>query len=220
MKRVARVLVLVTALACGGCASIPAEAPELSAQLGGRISALEVAHVRAIEKFFAERRSRVDEFIQESWVTTFAREFFEDKEIDDTWKQVVASKDPNDRLQFIVIIGPKLQKKINEKRLELMKPLEELEREVKSKLKVEYDQARSINNALTAFLQSAAKVEANRNRYLEMLGITDKQVDKFIDETDEAVSQLVSKAKDASNAVDKGKAYLDKIKAITQKVKS
>lgn len=220
MKRVARVLVLATALACGGCASIPAEAPELSAQLGGRISALEVAHVRAIEKFFAERRSRVDEFIQESWVPTFAREFFEDKKIDDTWKQVVASKDPNDRLQFVVIVGPKLQKKVNEKRLELMKPLEELEREVKSKLKVEYDQARSINNVLTAFLQSAAKVEANRNRYLEMLGITNKQVDKFIDETDEAVSQLVSKATDAGNAVDKGKAYLDKVKAITQKVKS
>ena len=220
MKRIARILVLAIAVVCAGCATIPAEAPELSAQLGGRISALEVAHVRAVEKFFAERRSRVDEFIQETWVPTFAKEFFEDKDIDDMWKQVVASKDPNDRLQFIVIIGPRLQKKINEKRLELMKPLEELEREVKSKLKIEYDQARSINNALTAFLQSASKVEDNRKRYLEMVGIADMQVDKFIDETDEAVSQLVSKAKSASSAVDKGKDYLNKIKAITQKVKS
>ena len=220
MRRVTRALVLATALAVGGCAHIPPEAPELSAQLGGRISALEVAHVRAIEKFFAERRLRVDEFIQQIWVPTFAGDFFEEKEINDVWKQVVASKDPNDRLQFLVIVGPRLQKKINEKRVELMKPLEDLEREVKSKLKIEYDQARGINNTLTAFLQSASKVEANRKRYLEMLGITDKQVDKFIDETDEAVTQLVTKTKDVSDKVDKGKAYIDKIKAITAKVKS
>lgn len=220
MNRTARVLVLAVAVVCAGCATIPAEAPELSAQLGSRISALEVAHVRVVEKFFAERRSRVDEFIQETWVPTFAKEFFEDKNIDDMWKQVVASKNPNDRLQFIVIIGPRLQKKINEKRLELIKPLEELEREVKSKLKIEYDQARSINNTLTAFLHSASKVEENRKRYLEMVGIAEKQVDKFIDETDEAVNQLVSKAKSTNSAVDKSKDYLNKVKAITQKVKS
>lgn len=53
-----------------------------------------------------------------------------------------------------------------------------------------------------------------------MLGITNKQVDKFIDETDEAVTQLVTKTKDVSDKVDKGKAYIDKIKAITAKVKS
>ena len=220
IRRVTRALVLATALAVGGCASIPPEAPELSVQLGGRISALEVAHVRAIEKFFAERRLRVDEFIQQTWVPTFAGEFFEEKEIDDVWKQIVTSKDPNDRLKFLVIVGPSLQKKINEKRVEFMKPLEELEREVKSNLKIECDQARGINNTLTAFLQSASKVEANRRRYLDMLGITNKQVDKFIDETDEAVTQLVTKTKDVSDKVDKGKAYIDKIKAITAKVKS
>lgn len=118
IRRVTRALVLATALAVGGCASIPPEAPELSVQLGGRISALEVAHVRAIEKFFAERRLRVDEFIQQTWVPTFAGEFFEEKEIDDVWKQIVTSKDPNDRLKFLVIVGPSLQKKINEKRVE------------------------------------------------------------------------------------------------------
>lgn len=220
IRKLSRTLLFVCSLAIAGCASIPPEAPELSAQLGGRIGALEVAHVRAVEKFFAERRLRVDEFIQQTWVPTFAGEFFQEKEIDEVWKQVVASRDPNDRLQFLVVVGPRLQKKINEKRLELVKPLEDLEREVKSKLKTEYDQAKAINNTLTAFLQSASKVEENRKRYLEMLGISDKQVDKFIDETDDAVTQLVSKTKDVSDKVDRGKAYIEKLKAITAKVKS
>lgn len=203
-----------------GCASIPPEAPELSGQLGTRISAIEAAHTRLLEQFFAEKRRRVDDFVQEVWVPTFAAEFFGDAKVDEVWREVVASKDPKDRLKFITLVGPRLQEKINKKRLELVKPLEDLEREVKSKLKIDYDQARSINNTLTSFLQSASKIEENRKRYLELIGISEKQVDKYIDQTDEAVSELVGKAKDVQNKVKDAEVFIDKIKKITSNIKS
>ena len=211
---------MLSSVAMVGCASIPPEAPELSGQLGTRITAIESSHNRLLEQFFAEKRRQVDEFVQEVWVPTFAAEFFGDPQVDTVWKQVVASNDPKDRLRFVVMVGPKLQSKINEKRVELIKPLEVLERTVKAKLKVDYDQARAINNTLTSFLQSASKVEANRKRYLEMLGITDKQVDTFIDDTDEAVSDLVDKAKGTQDKVNSGKAFIEKVKSIAAKVKS
>lgn len=220
MLHLPRVFIAFFALVLASCATIPPEAPELSGQLGIRISAIESAHTRLVEQFFAEKRRRVDDFVQEVWVPTFAAEFFGDPKVDDIWKEVVASKDPNDRLKFIVLVGPRLQTKINLKRLELIKPLEDLERQVKLKLKSDYDQARSINNTLTAFLQSASKVEENRKRYLDLVGVNQNQVDKFINKTDDAVSELLGKATDVQNRVKNAEDFVDKIKKITDQIES
>lgn len=220
MRRLIGYLAVAAALAWGGCASIPPEAPELSAELGARISALEAAHVRLLEEFFLEKKRRVDEFIQNVWVPIFAREFFSDPRIDDIWKEVVQSQDPEDRLQFIVMVGPKLQKKINQKRIEFIQPLDELEAAIKNRLKIEYDQTRAINNTLTAFLHSASKVEENRKRYLDMIGITDAAVDRFVNETDQAVTELVDAARSIENRVKDAEKYREKIYHILAKLKS
>ncbi len=214
IRRLAKIWLLATVAALPGCASIPAEAPELSAQLGARISAIEAAHNRLLGQFFAEKRKAIDEFVQDVWVPAFAAEFFGDPQIDAVWAQVVASTDPQDRLKFIVMVGPRLQERINRKRLELIRPMEDLERDVKARLKLEYDQARAINNTLTSFLQSASDVDANRKRYLEMLGVSDEQIGRFIDDTDAAVSDLVDKTKSAQDRLNDGEAFVRKIKAI------
>lgn len=213
------VLAVATVLSLGGCASIPPEAPELSAQLGSRISSLEAAHVRLLHEFFAEKRRRVDDFIQETWVPVFAGEFFGDPRVNAVWQQVVQSQDPKDRLKFIVMVGPKLQEKINRKRLELVQPLDELEATITTKLKAEYDQTRAINNTLTSFLQSASKVEENRKRYLDMIGVTDREVDKFVAETDQAVSELVVAARTIEDRTKDAEKYRVKINEILAKLR-
>lgn len=38
-------------------------------------------------------------------------------------------------------------------------------------------------------------MEENRKRYLDIIGITDKVVDRFVDETDQAVTELVDAAR-------------------------
>ncbi|SEF71573.1 hypothetical protein [Nitrosomonas ureae] len=202
-----------------GCASIPSEAPELSAQLGARISSLEAAHVRLLQEFFRDKRLRVDDFVQEVWVPIFAQEFFSDPKVDATWKQVVRSQDAKDRLTFITLTGPKLQVKINQKRVELIQPLDELEAVIRSKLKSEYDQARAINNSLTAFLQSASKVEENRKRYLDMIGAASTDIDKFVNQTDQAVSELVVASRSIEDRVQDAEKYREKIKMILDKLR-
>jgi hypothetical protein len=215
VRKIILPVVLVMTLG-SGCASIPAEAPELSAQLGARISSLEASHVRLLQDFFMEKRRRIDDFLQEIWVPAFAQEFFADATIDAVWKQVVQSQDPKDRLKFITLVGPKLQEKINRKRIELIQPLDEVEATIKNKLKSEYEQTRAINNTLTAFLQSASKVEENRKRYLEMIGITDKEVDKFVNETDHAVSELVDAARNIQDRAKDAEKYREKLKSILE----
>lgn len=216
-------LIFIVTISCfitlSGCATIPSEAPELSAQLGSRISSLEASHVRLLEAFFVEKRKKVDEFIQDEWVPVFAQEFFGDPRVDEVWKQVVKSQDDNDRLKFIIFVGPKLQEKINQKRVELIQPLDELESVIKNKLKLEYDQTLAINNTLTSFLQSASKVEENRKRYLDMIGIKDKEVDKFVSETGEAVSELVVAARSIEDRTKDAESYRKKINDLLQKLR-
>lgn len=175
--------------------------------------------MRLLHEFFAEKRRRVDDFIQETWVPVFAGEFFGDPRVNAVWQQVVQSQDPKDRLKFIVMVGPKLQEKINRKRLELIQPLDELEATIMTKLKAEYDQTRAINNTLTSFLQSASKVEENRKRYLDMIGVTDREVDKFVAETDQAVSELVVAARTIEDRTKDAEKYRVKINEILAKLR-
>ncbi|WP_295626863.1 hypothetical protein [uncultured Nitrosomonas sp.] len=127
------------------------------------------------------------------------------------WKQVVQSQNVKDRLNFITLAGPKLQVKINQKRVELIQPLDELE--------AEYDQARVINNSLTAFLQSTSKIEENRKRYLDMIGMTNTDIDKFVNQTDQAVSELVVAARSVEDRVQDTERYREKIKSILDKLR-
>jgi hypothetical protein len=219
MRRTILPIILATAFVLAGCASIPPEAPELSAQLGARISSLEAAHVRLLQEFFIDKRRRVDDFVQEVWIPVFAQEFFGEPRMDAVWQKVVQSQDPKDRLQFIILVGPKLQEKINRKRIELIQPLDELEVTIKNKLQSQYDQTRAINNTLTAFLYSASKVEENRKRYLDMIGITDKEVDKFVSETDLAVSELVDAGRSIEDRAKDAEKYREKIKNILEKLR-
>jgi uncharacterized protein YgfB (UPF0149 family) len=135
------------------------------------------------------------------------------------WQQVAKSQDPNDRVKFITIVGPKLQEKINLKRTELIKPLDELELTIKNKLKSEYDQTRAINNTLTAFLQSASEVEENRKRYLDMIGITDSEIDNFVNDTDQAVSKLVDAARNIGDKAKDAEKYRERIDSILEKLR-
>jgi hypothetical protein len=201
-----------------GCASIPPEAPELSAELGKRISAIEDSNLMLLHRFFDQKREAVDKFVEDEWVPLFAEEFFSDRTISDAWDTVVREDNKKQRLTFIVKIGPKLQKKINEKRLELIQPLDDLERGIEKKIRDEYTQARSVNNSITSFLLSASKVAENRNRYLEVAGVKDSQIGKLIEQTDDTVADLLSKTKGANEKIDGASKYLEKIRSIRNSI--
>jgi hypothetical protein len=98
----------------------PPEAPELSAQIGARLDALEAAHRRLAADFFNGHRRRVDAFINETWMPVFTRNLFDEPRVKANWEEVVASKDPNDWLGFIKAAAPKLQSEIQAKRLALV----------------------------------------------------------------------------------------------------
>ncbi len=201
-------------LILSGCASIPPEAPDLSIQLGKRISALQDSNIVLLHRFFDLKRAEVDRFIQDEWVPAFAEEVFSDPAVKDAWQIIVTENNPVENLKFLIKTGPKLQAKINKKRVELIRPLDEIEKRIEENLRNEYGQAAAINNVLTSFLLSASKVEQNRNRYLEMLGVTDKAIGNAIDQIDTIVNALAAYSDKAGKAENATQEYLKKLKEL------
>lgn len=216
--KILKVNILVVVLALMGCVSVPSEAPELSAELGKRISAIEDSNIMLLKRFFDQKRKEVDSFIEKEWVPEFANQFFTNDTISSAWDTIVQENDKNQRLIFLIKTGPKLQEKINEKRLELIQPLDELERHIEAKIRNEYIQLRAINNSITSMLSSASKVDENRSRYLEMAGVTDESVGRLIDKTDDAVTDLVGKANDVQDNVARGEEFLSKLRQIRNSI--
>lgn len=216
-----RVLTLVTSiLVLQGCATIPGETPELSTELGNRISAIETSHLDLLHKYFDEKRQKVDEFIATEWISYFAEQVFATPAIESIWSEIVRTNNKPDRLQFLIRTGPKLQAKINTKRLELMKPLDDAERVLESTLRKEYQQTRAINNSITSFLISASKTDKNRARYLEMIGVTDQKITSAMDSVDSAISTLLDKGKDIHDNQQRAKIYLEKVNSALKKLKN
>ena len=213
------IMVIICLVLISGCASIPPEAPSLSSELGKRISALENANVTLLNRYFDQKRVEVDRFIQEVWLPEFASEFFQKPFIADAWSKIVSENNKQQRLTFLMKTGPKLQESINQKRIELIQPLDELERHISRNIKAEYEQARSINNSITSFLLSAAEVTENRDRYLEMVGVTDDKLSTIIDKTDSAVSSLLAAGHKVNDKVDSANKFVKKIKNIKESIK-
>jgi len=201
-----------------GCASIPPEAPELSAELGQRIASIESANITLLNKFFNQKRREVDHFIEEEWVPELANNFFSNRRISSTWDTIVREGNKKDRLKFILKTGPRLQSKINAKRLELIQPLDDLERKIEKKIRDEYAQARAMNNSITSFLLSASDVAANRSRYLTKAGISENDLSKLIDKTDTAVTDMLSTSGKVQDKALRLEEYLDKLKSIKESI--
>ena len=209
-RRLFQAALILTLLSA--CASVPRESADLSIELGKRISAIKKAHVALVDKYFDEKRSRVDEFIEELWVPEFAATFFANQQIADMWHGIVQSGDTADRLAFIVTLGPKLQTRINAKRKELVKPLDETEKKIIQQLNDSYSQARSINNSITSFLVSAVEVGESRNRYLEMIGGSDEKMVAALDQVDAAVDTLLSTAEQVADIETMTESYYQHLK--------
>jgi len=207
-------LVILMLFTVTGCVSIPSEAPELSAELGNRISAIESANIILLQRFFDHKRSEIDRFIDDEWVPMFADKYFSNHQIAKAWDEIVKSNNKKDRLEFITKLGPSLIAKINEKRASMIRPLEELERGIERQIRAEYSQAKAINNSITSFLLSASEVTANRNRYLDELGISETDVSTAINKTDDAVAALLNRTKTVADKVKGAEKYIEKIKKI------
>jgi len=198
------------------CATIPREAPELSSELGNRIAAIETAHLALLHQFFDLKRENLEQFLQQVWVPHLTKNSLNDSATQSLWAQVVNSKDPSDRTQFLLKTTSRLQKQISEKRGELFGPLDAIERQVEQKLQENYSQVNSMNSSLTSLLVSSSKLTEMQNHFLKTVGITDDKITSVIDNVDNTVNAIVKKGETISNLESSAKEYVDKLNQLNQ----
>ena len=216
MRGVTKLTVVLGSLIVLGlcsCATIPKEAPQLSIELGKRLSAIEESHLRLLDAYFGEKRAAVDRYIDQVWIPKLSAELMQEPTVSTMWSQVCQEGTDRDRVEFLRRLGPKLQRSINVQRLSMIEPLDELQRTVANHLHGEYAQAQSINGTLTSFLASASDVSDNQKRLMEMLGVHDERVDAVITDVDSIVVVL-------AEGVDKVEASVQKADHFKQQVRA
>lgn len=192
MSTYRRLLVfLLVILFAGSCASIPKEAPALSGEIGKEVSKMHTAHLALVRKYFDLKREQVSRIFEEEWVPAYAESFFSQPQVADYWDKLVSEGDKEERVQFLIQLGPRMLGEIRSKRAEYMKPLDELEARITDSLQYRYRQILSASNTLTSFLMSSSKVAQNRERYLELVGLEQKEVQTYIDRADKRSEQII-----------------------------
>lgn len=187
-----RTLVLMLALMLiGGCASIPEESPELSQEIGKRIANMRTAHMTLVHRYFDLKRDQVDSLFQRRWIPAYAEHFFSQDPVSNYWDKLVSENDKEERVRFLITLGPRMLERIRNKRAEFMKPLDRLETRVVDSLQREYRLIMSANHTLTSFLANSSKVTRNRERYLEMLGLPQETIGDYVDRVDRRSEQII-----------------------------
>ena len=184
------------------CASIPREAPILSQQLNTEIQELENSHLGLVHSFFELKRKNIKEYINTVWLPLFAENYFKQQDISNIWNLVVDEGSPEDRLQFILATAPALQEEINLQYETMIAPLDKLEYKLEQALKEKYTNARSINNTITSFLFSASKIDENRQRYLNMIGVSNDKINETINKTALITEKMLNTANSVDNRYD------------------
>jgi hypothetical protein len=193
------------------CATIPREAPELSSEMGNRIAAIETAHLALLHKFFDLKRENLEQFLQEVWIPRLTEKALNDSAVQKVWTQVVNSKDPSDRSQFMLKTTSRLQKEINKKREQLIVPLDAIERQIEQRIEEDYSQVKTMNTSLTNLLLSSSKLSEIQSHYLKKLGISDDKITTVIDNIDNTVDSIVKKGETISNIESSAKDYGDQL---------
>ena len=218
MKTFRNLLLVLFTVVFAGCATIPKQSYLLSEELGIKLNSLEDSHMELLHRFFSQKRAQVDDYITERWIPSFAQNLFGDPALAGQLKDLTESGSPGDMLNAFVFMGTALQTDINNKRTEMILPLDELENLLEQKISNEYNVTRSINNTLTSFLYSASKVDENRVRFMEMFGISQDKINEVIDKTDHIVDELVKAGGKAAELGEKGTEYLDKLNELKNNI--
>jgi len=188
------------------CVHVPKEAPELSLALAERMQAVKVAHVQSIRLYMAAKRAEVDAFIAREWLPVFARNTFETAAVQRAYEQACKSNVPSERLELFVGLGIRLQAQLNQKRTELMQPLDAFEAELMRSIEDNYNEMLAINATLTGLLRAHAETTGTQTEILQKLRVDDKLASATA-EADKLVAMLIADR----DSFEKNKPKIDEI---------
>lgn len=195
---------LAIILILSGCASVPRESAELSADLGTMIRDARESHFALIDEYMRQRRARMDDFMEHKWIPTYMKNFMRESKFTE---QYDTEKNPVERAAIAEEFQQQASKDIAQQRAAMADALADVEGLLRKRIADHYDHMLVVNEALTAHLLSAAKVTTARDEIMKKLKLpanelvplqkldsTLRKIEQFEGKAD-AIYQLVNEAK-------------------------
>lgn len=195
---------LAIILILSGCASVPRESAELSADLGTMIRDARESHFALIDEYMRQRRARMDNFMEQKWIPTYMKNFMRESKFAE---QYDAEKNPAEKAAIAEEFQQQASKDIAQQRAAMADALADVEGLLRKRIADHYDNMLVVNEALTAHLLSAAKVTTARDEIMKKLKLpanelvplqkldsTLRKIEQFEGKAD-AIYQLVNEAK-------------------------
>lgn len=197
------ILILLFTTACTNTKA----APDLSIELGNRLSLLEKAHLISLHKYFDLKRELVDEYIKKEWIPLYAKNFFSIPQVDKDWKEIIkigqTTSDEKSleekRLTFIIDAATDIQLELNNTRNEMLQVINELEIQARENIEKNYKEADELNNAITRYLIAESNLSESKNDILNKIGLENKDFSKIIEETEKITSTISNNSEKSLN---------------------
>jgi len=199
-------LVFVLLFILVGCyATVPKESVELSYAVGEDIDAVHQSYKVLIHQYFDNLRGQTINFIDTYWTPIYLKKFIEDGDL----VKLAQDSDPTDAFEGVQDWVDVAISKIENKRTELLKPINQDEISVLQSVDDAFSRLVRANAAITAQLNSirqvqqvqddalkALKLEDLRNKINEQLSVASIRAEKAIDtlkKADETLNQIEKK---------------------------
>lgn len=220
MKSLSYFLLLISVISLSACVSVPRESVELSKNLGMSIQETQRTHIALLKSFFDEKRDKVDQYLNEVWLPEFSNQFYSIPAVQDKWGEICNSGDAQEMRKFTIEVGTRIQKKINDKRDEMIAPLDEAEKLLEEELLIHYNNLQVSNTILTNYLASAAKVKKTQKDILNALGVNEKDYQSTLSAAYTFMGEINNKVDILDEGKEQTEEYLDTINALIKQLKS
>jgi len=152
------------------------------------------------------KRADVDRFVQQDWLPLFAKTALETPAVQRVFQQACRAESPTDRIEALVGLGTRLQAQLNQRRTELMQPLDQFEADLIRSVETAYSEMLAANATLTGLLQAHAETTATQAEIAQSLKIDDKLTSGLTD-----ADKLVALLTGGRDALEKNRGEIEEI---------
>lgn len=157
--------------------------------MGNLIQESRRTHTSLARQYFQEKRNEIDRFIRETWTPHFIENLFERDDVQQHWNNILQMSDRNDQYVQLSTFTNRVHKQVNQKRRELLEPINRAEELMLRRLDQHYDVLLEANAQVTGLLGSASELQQTRQAALEVIDPT-QTMSRYIDKTESIVNKV------------------------------
>lgn len=188
----------------------------MSQVMGKEVQSLESADEATIRVFFKDKRAEARRFMKDEWIPQFANHYLSAPTESRMLELTCGRQKRADCLRAILIISKQAEIQIQLQYRKILDPLNQTENTLLAAIQTDYSEVERENDALTALLISATKVQAERQAMLSNLGVSEKQIDGALASVSSQVAKVTSNAKSLDSNLGN---FTQKMKALRESLR-